>query len=66
MYAKSGKLLKVSRILEVKQIGSRHFPVKVEMADKLRKDSRTVFTMSNIVFDTKLPDNLFSLQNLQR
>jgi outer membrane lipoprotein-sorting protein len=66
MYAKSGKLLKVSTVLEVKQIAGRHFPVKVELSDKLRRDSRTVFTMSDIAFDVLLPDNLFTLQNLQR
>lgn len=66
LYAKSGKLLKEMRVLEVKKIGSRQFPVKVEMVNKLRKDSRTVFEMNDIVFDAKLPDNAFSLQNLQR
>jgi outer membrane lipoprotein-sorting protein len=66
MYAKSGKLLKESRVLEISKIGSRNFPVKVEIVNKMRKDSRTIFTMTNITFDTKLPESLFSLQNLQR
>jgi outer membrane lipoprotein-sorting protein len=66
MYAKSGKLLKVSNVLEIKEIGSRQFPVKVEMINKLRKNSKTIFTMDNITFDTDLSDNIFTLQNLQR
>jgi outer membrane lipoprotein-sorting protein len=66
MYAKSGKLLKESRILEVRDINGRHFPTRVEMVNKLRKDSHTVFSMSDISFDVKLSDNLFTLQNLQR
>jgi outer membrane lipoprotein-sorting protein len=66
MYAKSGKLLKQSKVLETVTIGSRHFPSKVEMENKLRNNSRTVFTMTNIKFDVKVSDNLFSLQNLQR
>lgn len=66
MYAKSGKILKESKILETVTIGSRHFPSKVEMVNKLRDNSRTVFTMTNISFDIKVSDNLFSLQNLQR
>lgn len=66
MYAKSGKLLKESKILETVTIGSRHFPSKVEMVNKLRNNSKTVFTMTNISFDVKVSDNLFSLQNLQR
>jgi outer membrane lipoprotein-sorting protein len=66
MYAKSGALLKVSHVLDVKRIGSRHFPVKVELVNKLRKDTKTVFEMSDVVFDVRLAANVFSLQNLQR
>lgn len=66
MYAKSGKLLKESNILEINKIGSRNFPSKVEVINKLRKDSKTVFSLSNIAFDVKLSDNIFSLQYLQR
>jgi outer membrane lipoprotein-sorting protein len=66
MYAKSGTLLKVAHVLEVKTISGRHFPVSVEMINKLRKDTRTVFTMSDPVFDAKFATDLFTLQNLQR
>jgi outer membrane lipoprotein-sorting protein len=66
MYAKSGTLLKVSHVLDIKKIGSRHFPTKVEMVNKLRKDTKTVFEMTDVVFDVKADDNAFSLQNLQR
>ena len=66
MYAKSGKPLKESKVLETVTIGSRHFPSIVEMVNKLRNNSRTVFTMTNISFDVKVSDNMFSLQNLQR
>jgi outer membrane lipoprotein-sorting protein len=66
MYAKSGTLLKVSHVLDVKKIGSRHFPAKIEMVNMLRKNTKTVFEMSDIVFDVKLDRNIFSLQNLQR
>jgi outer membrane lipoprotein-sorting protein len=66
MYAKSGILLKISHVLDVKKIGSRHFPAKIEMINMLRKNTKTVFEMSDIVFDVKLDRNMFSLQNLQR
>ena len=66
MYAKSGKLLKESNVLEVQNIGSRHFPTKVEIVNKLRKNSKTIFIMDNIKFDVELPDNMLTLQNLQR
>ena len=66
MYAKSGTLLKVSHVLDVKKIGSRHFPTKIEMVNMLRKNTKTVFEMSDIVFDIKIAGNIFSLQYLQR
>jgi outer membrane lipoprotein-sorting protein len=66
MYAKSGTLLKVSHVLDVKKIGSRHFPTKIEMINKLRKDTKTVFEMNDVQFDVKLDQSVFSLQNLQR
>jgi hypothetical protein len=56
----------VSRVLEMKKIGVRHFPTKIEMVNMLRKNTKTVFEMSDIVFDVKVADNVFSLQNLQR
>lgn len=66
LYAKSGKLLKVSRVLEIKKIGSRLFPVKVEMVNMLRKNSKTVFEMKDVAFDVKLPNDMFTMRNLQR
>lgn len=66
MYAKSGTLLKVSHVLDVKKIGTRHFPTRIEMVNKLRKDTKTVFEMNDIVFDVKVDNAVFSLQNLQR
>jgi outer membrane lipoprotein-sorting protein len=66
MYAKSGKILKASHVLEVKKIGNRHFPVKIEMVNMLRKDTKTIFSMENVNFDIKPDEKLFSLQNLQR
>jgi hypothetical protein len=56
----------MSHVLDVRKIGTRHFPTKVEMVNKLRKDTKTVFEMTDVVFDVKLDNNVFSLQNLQR
>ena len=66
MYAKSGKLLKVSNVLETKEIGGRNFPVKVEMVNKLRKNSKTVFEMKDVVFDKPMDEEKFSMRYLRR
>ncbi|MBP7096528.1 MAG: outer membrane lipoprotein-sorting protein [Spirochaetia bacterium] len=64
LYAKSGKLLKISRTLEVRLIGTRWYPVKVELSDKLRKDSRTTFELVSIKLDVPVDPKRFSLSEL--
>ncbi len=66
MYAKSGKLLKVSRVLDVQKIGDRFFPVKEEISDQLKRGSRTQFTMAEVRLDVPVSESLFSLRNLGR
>jgi outer membrane lipoprotein-sorting protein len=66
MYAKSGKLLKINRTLEVQKIGERWFPVKTEISDQLRKGSRTQFIMANARFDVQVSASLFSMRSLGR
>ncbi|MEK6793230.1 MAG: outer membrane lipoprotein-sorting protein [Spirochaetota bacterium] len=66
MYAKSGKLLKESRTLKVETIGGRIYPVKVEMVNKLRKDTKTEFEQTDLVFDTPMNESEFTVRYLQR
>ena len=65
MFAKSGRLLKEMNVLEIGTFGDRIFPVKSEMINKLRKNSKTIFEMTNISFNVNLPDDYFSLRYLQ-
>jgi outer membrane lipoprotein-sorting protein len=66
MYAKSGRLLKESRALAVKQFGTRWFATEMRMEDKLKKGGGTVFTMKEIQFGVALPADMFSLRRLGR
>jgi outer membrane lipoprotein-sorting protein len=66
MYAKSGKLLKVARVLEVKSIDNRAIPVKSEMKNMLRNNSATVFEISDIVFDAAMDEGMFTMRYLRR
>ncbi len=66
MYAKSGKLLKVSSTEEVKRIGNRWFVTRLTMENKLRKDTKTVFTLGDVTLDAPVDDGLFSMRNLSR
>ncbi len=65
-FAKSGKKLKIGRVLSVKEINKMWYPVKVEMENTLRKNSRTVFTTEKIVSDTPMDEEVFTMRNLRR
>ncbi len=66
LYALSGSKLKEYNLLEARTVGGRRFPTEFEMKDLLRKGSRTVFLMTDVVLDAAVPDSVFSLRNLER
>lgn len=66
MFALSGSKLKVYNLIKSRKIQGKYFPVEMEMKDLLRKDSRTVFKMSDVELDISIPDSVFSMRNLER
>jgi outer membrane lipoprotein-sorting protein len=66
MYAKSGKLLKTSAVLEVTRLGERWFPTKTEFASKLRSDTKTVFSMSKVEIDAPIDERRFTMAALSK
>ena len=66
MFALSGALLKEYNLLRVEVIGGRRFPVESEFRDLLRRGSRTVFVMRNVILDRPIADSVFSQRNLER
>jgi outer membrane lipoprotein-sorting protein len=66
MYAKSGKLLKVSRTVEAKKVGSRWFATSVVMESKLRKDTKTSFVMEKLELDLAIDPKRFSMAALTK
>lgn len=65
-FALSGAMLKEFNILRIEEIAGRRFPVQVEVRNLLRRDSRTVFTMSNVVMDRPIAASVFTDRNLRR
>ncbi|MCK6511733.1 outer membrane lipoprotein-sorting protein [Myxococcota bacterium] len=66
LFAVSGRLLKVMTLSNVKQYGERYYPTVVRMENKLRRGTWTEATMKTIKFKVQLPEQIFSLRNLQR
>lgn len=66
MYAPSGKLLKELTILDYKKIGDRYYITHMRMDDKIMEDSYTEIILENIKIDEEIPENTFTLQNLEK
>jgi len=66
MYAKSGRLLKTSATLEMQRVGERWFPSREEFVSKLRADTKTVFSMTNVQLDVPVTDQQFSMAALTK
>ncbi|MGM0441982.1 MAG: outer membrane lipoprotein-sorting protein [Elusimicrobiota bacterium] len=65
LYARSGRLLKIMKVEQVKQLEERWIPVSTVMENKLLKNSKTEFTVKSMEFNPELPENLFTLENLR-
>jgi outer membrane lipoprotein-sorting protein len=66
LFAKSGKLLKRTVLSDVKQIEGRWFPVMVAYKDMLKQGSGTEFRITDIKFNQKIPDYIFTKAALKQ
>jgi len=66
LFAKSGKLMKELKVLEVKKIGTRHYPVHIRMENKLRKDTFTELIFEEIKIDVPIPEKVFTKAFIER
>lgn len=60
LYAKSGTLLKVTEMHDIKRIGYRWYPGKIVFRDMLKKGDGTEFIVNSIEFDIEVPEHLLS------
>jgi outer membrane lipoprotein-sorting protein len=66
LYAKSGILLKRMQLSDVKQIQGRWFPKKILFKDVLKEGDGTEFQIKEIIFNTTIPDYIFSKASLKK
>ena len=66
LYARSGKLLKLLTVKDIRSFKNRIYPTRVIMEDKLRKDSKTEMIVKKIDFDIDIPKGHFTERNLLR
>lgn len=65
-YAKSGKLLKTMRIVEVFQVERRWYPKKMIFKDELSSGEGTEFIIDDIAFNVSIPPELFTKASLRK
>lgn len=64
-FAKSGKLLKTSTLGDVRQIGDRWYPYRIELDNALQRDTRTTLQVKEFKLDAAIPADIFTLRYLE-
>jgi len=64
-YGDRGEVVRVMNFYDVKKIGKRIVPTKMEMVPLNKKGHKTVFKYLDIKYDIKLDKSIFSLRNLR-
>lgn len=64
-FARSGKLLKTALLSDVRQVGDRWYPFRIEMDDAMQTDTRTVLQMLSVELDISVPREVFTLPYLE-
>ena len=65
-YAKSGKLLKTTEILDVFQIEDRWYPKRIKFKDMLSRGEGTIMTIDSLNLDVDIPEYKFTKAALRR
>ena len=65
-FAKSGKLLKTTEVLEVRRINDRWISSDVEIKDVLSRAGGTRFQLDDIEFDADIPAHVFTKASLRK
>jgi len=66
LFGKSGQLLKRITLSDVRQIGKRWFPMKMNFKDMLKDGEGTDWIITSIEFDKVIPESVFSKASLKK
>jgi len=63
-FDEDGKLINTMHCSDIKMLGGRLLPARMEMIPANKKGNKTIMTYQSLAFDTPLEDNFFSTQNM--
>lgn len=64
-FARSGKLLKRAVLADVRQIGARWYPFRIELNNALQSDTSTTLQFLELELNVPVPSDLFTLRHLE-
>jgi len=64
-YAKSGKLLKTMILGDVRRVGERWYPFRMELNNALQADTSTVLEIIEMELDIPVPAHIFTMRHLE-
>ena len=65
-YDEDSKLVNVSNNYEIKRMGDRDIPTRLEIIPQNKKGQKTVLHIDEMKFNLSLDENFFSLQNMKK
>jgi outer membrane lipoprotein-sorting protein len=65
-YSERGELIRTITLSDVKILGGRRVPSRLECVPTAKKGQRTILIYRDLQFDVSMPDDFFSYQRLQR
>ena len=65
-YDEDGALINMMHCTDIKMLGGRLLPAKMEMIPANKKGNKTVLVYNSLIFDTPLDDSFFTTQNITK
>jgi outer membrane lipoprotein-sorting protein len=65
-YDEDGELINTMHCSDIKLLGGRMLPARMEMVPANKKGNKTVLVTNSMVFDTPIDDSFFSVQNITK
>lgn len=64
-YDEEGKLVKTQSAFDIRKMGGRIIPTRVELTPSDKPGNKTVITLESVEFNRSIPDQFFSQQNMK-
>ena len=65
-YDEDGVLINTMHCTDIKMLGGRLLPARMEMVPANKKGNKTVLLYNSLVFDTPMDDSFFNTQNITK